>query len=194
MAHNPSEVKLQLSENVKRLAYLYSPDDQFTLASGRRSSHFFDMKPVMMDPESAHLIGIMAHEILKGLGEVNAVGGLELGAVPLTGIVIAKSGKGSKLRGFIVRKEPKGRGGRKTGNPPGIEGSTVQEGDRVVLLEDVTTTGGSSIQAVERIRETTSCDVIAVISILDREEGGVEAFAEAGIPFESILTRSDIAQ
>ena len=78
MAHNPSEVKLQLSENVKRMAYLYSPDDQFTLASGRRSSHFFDMKPVMMDPESAHLIGIMAHEILKGLGEVNAVGGLEL--------------------------------------------------------------------------------------------------------------------
>ena len=64
----------------------------------------------------------------------------------------------------------------------------------MIVLEDVTTTGGSSIQAVERIRETTSCDVLGVISILDRQEGGVEAFAEAGIPFESIFTRSDIAQ
>lgn len=192
MAHNPSEVKLQLSENVKRLAYLYSPDDQFTLASGRRSSHFFDMKPVMMDPESAHLIGIMAHEILKSLGEVNAVGGLELGAVPLTGIVIAKSGKGSKLRGFIVRKEPKGRGGRKTGNPPGIEGSTVQEGDRVVLLEDVTTTGGSAIKCAD-VLEEVGCHVIGCITILDREEGGVTAFRERGIPLFPLLRKSDIA-
>ncbi|MEC8142989.1 MAG: orotate phosphoribosyltransferase, partial [Candidatus Thermoplasmatota archaeon] len=97
-------------------------------------------------------------------------------------------------KGFMVRKSPKGRGGRKTNNPPGIEGASIAGGGSIVILEDVTTTGGSSIQAVERIRETTSCDVIAVITILDREEGGVEAFADAGIPFESILTRSDIAQ
>ena len=59
------------------------------------------------------------------IGNVDAVGGLELGAIPLTAIAIAKAGKGSEIRGFMVRKEPKGRGGRKTGNPPGIEGSTL---------------------------------------------------------------------
>jgi orotate phosphoribosyltransferase len=68
------------------------------------------MKPVMMDPECAHMIGVLIHEILDEIGDVNAIGGLELGAVPLTGIVIAKSSKGSELRGFIVRKEAKGRG------------------------------------------------------------------------------------
>ena len=114
-----------------------------------------------------------------------------MGAVPLTAIVITGA-ESEKRKGFMVRKSPKGRGGRKTNNPPGIEGASIAEGGNVVILEDVTTTGGSSIKAVERIHENTSCKVIAVISILDREEGGVEAFAAAGIPFESILSRSDI--
>ena len=192
MEYNPSEIKSQLSASVRRLAYLYSPEDQFTLASGRESPHFFDMKPVMMNPECAHLIGIMIHQILDGLGEVDAVGGLELGAVPLTGIVIAKSAKGSNLRGFVVRKEPKGRGGRKTGNPPGIEGSSILEGDRVVLLEDVTTTGGSAIKCANLLEEI-GCSVIGCVTILDREEGGVSAFHERGIPLFPLLTRSDVA-
>ena len=99
----------------------------------------------MMDPECAHLLGVLIHFELDNISDVDAVGGLELGAVPLTGISIAKAGRGSPLRGFIVRKEPKGRGGRKTGNPPGIEGSSLNKGDRIVLLEDVTTTGGSAL-------------------------------------------------
>ena len=192
MEYNPSEIKSQLSANVRRLAYLYSPEDKFTLASGRESPHFFDMKPVMMDPECAHLLGIMIHQILVEMGDIDAVGGLELGAVPLTGIVIAKSGKGSNLRGFIVRKEPKWRGGRKTGNPPGIEGSTVLEGDRVVLLEDVTTTGGSAIKCANML-ENIGCNVVGCVTILDREEGGVSAFHERGIPLFPLLTKSDVA-
>ena len=121
---------------------------------------------------------------------VDVVGGLELGAVPLTGIAIAKAGIGSNLRGFIMRKEPKGRGGRKTGNPPGIEGSTIQSGDRVLILEDVTTTGGSALKAVERLQDM-GCSVIACISIVDREEGGKEAFEAAGIPLHALTTLSD---
>ena len=93
----------------------------------------------------------------------------------------------------MVRKEAKGRGGRKTNNPPGIEGASISEGGRVIILEDVTTTGGSAIKAVKRIEEETECDVVAVISILDREEGGKEAFNSAGIHFESLLVRSDIS-
>lgn len=181
----------RLVELVRELAFLDGgSDDAFTLASGRNSRWFFDMKPVMMHTESAKLLSTLFNHRLDDLDPV-FVGGLELGAVPLTAIVITGS-ESEKRKGFMVRKSPKGRGGRKTNNPPGIEGASIAEGGNVVILEDVTTTGGSSIKAVERIHENTSCKVIAVISILDREEGGVEAFAEAEIPFESILSRSDI--
>ena len=140
-----------LIEKIRELAWLRSDYEEFTLASGRKSRHFFDMKPVMMDPECAHFLGVLIHDELTRIGEVDSVGGLELGAVPLTGIAIAKANVGSNLKGFIIRKEPKGRGGRKTGNPPGIEGSTLSPGDRCVILEDVTTTGGSALKAVERL-------------------------------------------
>ena len=92
-----------------------------------------------------------------------------------------------------MRKEPMGRGGRKTNNPPGIEGTALSSSGSIVIVEDVTTTGGSAIKAVERIHNDTSCKVIAVISIVDREEGAAQAFEDAGIHFESIMTRSDVA-
>tara|TARA_B100000287_G_scaffold248869_1_gene233976 strand:- start:3028 stop:3609 length:582 start_codon:yes stop_codon:yes gene_type:complete len=184
------EARQRLIEKVRELAYLYS-EDSFTLASGRKSNHFFDMKPVMMDPECAHLLGVLIHDTIEGIGGVDAVGGLELGAVPLTGIAIAKAGRGSPLRGFIVRKEPKGRGGRKTGNPPGIEGSSLQKGDRIVLLEDVTTTGGSALKAARRLIEI-GCELVACITILDREEGGSEAFEEDGILLLPLTVKSEI--
>ena len=184
------EARQRLIEKVRELAYLYS-EDSFTLASGRKSNHFFDMKPVMMDPECAHLLGVLIHDTIEGIGGADAVGGLELGAVPLTGIAIAKAGRGSPLRGFIVRKEPKGRGGRKTGNPPGIEGSSLQKGDRIVLLEDVTTTGGSALKAARRLIEI-GCELVACITILDREEGGAEAFEEDGILLLPLTVKSEI--
>ncbi len=191
MSTTVAEAKRRLIECVRELAYLHSPDELFTLASGRQSPHFFDMKPVMMNPECAHLIGVLLHAEIDALGGVDAVGGLELGAVPLAGIAIAKAGKGSALRGFMVRKEAKGRGGRKTGNPPGVEGSTLRAGDRVVLLEDVTTTGGSALKAAERLSEM-GCEVVACITILDREEGGQEAFAAASVTLLPLIVRSDV--
>ena len=187
-----SEAKLLLIDRVRELAYLHSPNELFTLASGRKSPHFFDMKPVMMNPDCAHLLGVLIHDQIEKLGEIDAVGGLELGAVPLTAIVIAKAGKGSEIRGFMVRKEPKGRGGRKTGNPPGIEGATIRSGDRVVLLEDVTTTGGSALKAAEMLK-SMGCEVAACITILDREEGGIEAFNSARINLVPLMLRSDIS-
>ncbi|MEE3134673.1 MAG: orotate phosphoribosyltransferase [Candidatus Thermoplasmatota archaeon] len=185
---------IELVEQVKKLSYLKGEENEFTLASGRTSSHFFDMKPLMMDPLGSLLLAELMEVYLDEL-EPEFVGGLELGAVPLTAIAItgnAKSSKGSKRKGFMVRKEPKGRGGRKTSNPPGIEGSSLSNGGNIVILEDVTTTGGSAIKAVKMISSTTDCNVVGVLAILDREEGGKEAFLEAGIPFESLLTLSDI--
>ena len=185
------DAKDALIGKIRELAWLHSDHEEFTLASGRKSRHFFDMKPVMMEPECAHYLGVLIHDELVRMGNIDSVGGLELGAVPLTGIAIAKAGVGSTLRGFIIRKEPKGRGGRKTGNPPGIEGSTLSSGDRCVILEDVTTTGGSALKAVERLIEM-GCDVVACITILDRQEGGMEAFAKAEIPLHALTTLSDI--
>ena len=182
----------RLVELVKELAFLDGgSDDAFTLASGRTSRWFFDMKPVMMHPEAGRLVGSLMNARCDEIG-ADFVGGLELGAVPLAALVIATDFSSDRL-GFMVRKQAKGRGGRKTNNPPGIEGSSIAQGGNVIILEDVTTTGGSAIQAVKRIEEETECKVVAVISILDREEGGKEAFAEAGIPFESLLVRSDIS-
>jgi orotate phosphoribosyltransferase len=149
------------------------------------------MKPVMMHPEAGRLVGELMNSRIDEIG-CDFVGGLELGAVPLTALVVACD-HDSKRRGFMVRKSDKGRGGRKTNNPPGVEGTSIAGGGSVVILEDVTTTGGSAIQAVRRIEDETPCKVVAVISILDRQEGGREAFAEAGIPFESLLVRSDIS-
>ncbi len=183
----------RLVELVRDLAFIDGgTDDAFTLASGRHSRWFFDTKPVMMHPESAHLLGAFFNLRMNAL-EVDFVGGLELGAVPLTAIAVATSPAGTPRLGFMVRKEAKGRGGRKTNNPPGIEGSSLEGGGTIVIVEDVTTTGGSAIKAVERIHRDTECKVIAVISIVDREEGAKEAFAAAGIDFESIMTRSDVA-
>ncbi len=182
----------QLTQFVHELAFLDGGNDAaFTLASGRQSRWFFDTKPVMMHPQAATIMGRLLNLRIQALG-ATLVGGLELGAVPLTALVVASPDAEENLRGFMVRKSPKGRGGRKTNNPPGIEGTSLEGGGDVVIVEDVTTTGGSSIVAVERIHNDTDCRVVAVISILDREEGAEAAFAEAGIPFESLLTRSDI--
>ena len=183
----------RLVELVRELAFIDGgTDDAFTLASGRNSRWFFDTKPVMMHPEASHLIGRMLNTRMDEMG-ADFVGGLELGAVPLTAIAVSLSDKDSARRGFMVRKEPKGRGGRKTNNPPGIEGSSLAEGGNIVIVEDVTTTGGSAIKAVERIHNSTDCKVIAVISIVDRQEGAIEAFAAAGLHFESLMTRSDVS-
>ena len=183
---------IRLVDLVRELAFLDGGDDEaFTLASGRTSRWFFDMKPVMMNPESGRLVGELMNARCDEIG-ADFVGGLELGAVPLAALVVATDFTSDRL-GFMVRKQAKGRGGRKTNNPPGIEGASIANGGRVIILEDVTTTGGSAIQAVKRIEEETDCEVVAVISILDREEGGKEAFQEAGIPFESLLVRTDIS-
>lgn len=184
----------RLVDLVRELAFIDGgSDDAFTLASGRQSRWFFDTKPVMMHPEASHLIGELLNIRMDEMG-ADFVGGLELGAVPLTAIAVTMSPKESTRRGFMVRKEPKGRGGRKTNNPPGIEGSSLSSGGKIVIVEDVTTTGGSAIKAVQRIHNDTDCEVIGVISIVDREEGAKEAFAAAGINFESLMTRSDVAK
>jgi orotate phosphoribosyltransferase len=154
------------------------------LASGRESDYYFDMKPAMLDPDGASL---MADLILQQIQDVKAdcVGGLEMGAVPLIAPVAIQSRKfGRALPGFFVRKTVKDHGTKKRVDGNDIAGKTV------VILEDVTTTGASAMDAVNTVTEA-GAKVALVLSILDRGEGAAELYAKAGIPFKSLFTAEE---
>jgi orotate phosphoribosyltransferase len=157
---------------------------QFTLASGKQASYYLDGKQVTLDSVGARLI---AAGILERLGEPlpQAVGGMAIGADPITAAVITLAGvQNLPLKGFLVRKEAKGHGTNRY-----VEGP-VQPNDEVVIVEDVVTTGGSSLEAIERV-EKIGLRVRKVIAIVDRLEGGAEAFAARGYQLESLLTIRD---
>ena len=176
---------------VRELAFIDGgSDDAFTLASGRNSRWFFDTKPVMMHPEASHLLGELFNLRMDDM-KADYVGGLELGAVPLTAIAVATSPKDSLRRGFMVRKEPKGRGGRKTNNPPGIEGTSLVSGGNIVIVEDVTTTGGSAIKAVKVLRDV-GYHVNRVVTIVDRQEGASDDMLEEGLELVSLVTLEEL--
>lgn len=156
----------------------------FTLASGKKAKYYLDGKQVTLDATGARLIG---EGILDALADrlPAAVGGMSIGADPIVGAVIAVAGiRGLPLRGFMVRKEAKGHG---TGRF--LEGP-VQPGDEVAIVEDVVTTGGSSLLAIERAEEF-GLKVTRVVAIVDRLEGGGEAFRARGYDFHSLLTIRD---
>lgn len=158
------------------------------LASGRMSNFYFNMKPTMMHPEGAHLIGRLVTAALAD-ERIDMVGGLEIGAVPIAAVVAAAShAAGRPLPAFFVRKEAKehGTGERIEGLP---KGATVA-GKRVAILEDVTTTGGSALKAIEVVR-AAGADVALVLTLVDRLEGAAETFAAAGLGFRHILSAAD---
>ncbi|GLH80823.1 orotate phosphoribosyltransferase [Bradyrhizobium sp. SSBR45G] len=156
---------------------------EVTLASGRKSDFYFNLKPTMMDPEGATLLAELTYEALKDDG-YDYIGGLEMGAVPLAGAIAQISWiKGHPIAAFFVRKKPKEHGAKLA-----IEGLTRDEtlaGKRIVVVEDVTTTGGSAMKAVETLRES-GAEVALVFTMVDREEGAAEAFAAAGLPFQAL--------
>jgi orotate phosphoribosyltransferase len=161
---------------------------QFTLASGRESNLYFNLKPTLMLPEG----GYLATRALLALAKDAApefVGGLELGAVPILGAMAAMSFvAGHPIATFFVRKAPKDHGTKL-----GVEGLAPGEslsGRRVLIVDDVTTTGGSTVKAIEAARAEGAI-VEDAISVLDREEGGVENLAALGVGLRSVLTASD---
>jgi orotate phosphoribosyltransferase len=160
---------------------------KFTLASGRESHYYVDGRKVTLSAEGAALIGAGVLELLADRPEVSAVGGLTLGADPIVGATLALAGASGRreLRGFLVRKEAKAHG---TGNL--VEGP-VEPGSVVAIVDDVATTGGSSLQAAAAV-EAIGCKVALVIVVLDRLEGAAVAFAARGLPFYSLLTIRDL--
>lgn len=153
---------------------------RIVLASGRESDFYFDMKPAMLDPDGAALLAELILQAIQGV-DADCIGGLEMGAVPLIAPVAMKSPDfGRHLPGFFVRKAVKDHGTKKR-----IDGADIA-GKTVVILEDVTTTGGSAMDAVKAVQDA-GAKVALVLSILDRGEGAAELYAKAGVPFKSLF-------
>jgi orotate phosphoribosyltransferase len=179
-------VRDRLIEIVRRRSF--STGQETRLVSGRSSNFYFNMKPSMLDPEGGHLMATLILDALKG-SDIDLIGGLEMGAVPLAvAVAVTSQIKGWPLRAFFVRKQAKEHGARKL-----IEGLAPDEdlqGKRVVVLEDVTTTGGSAMKAIEALQAEGAC-VVRVISVVDRLEGAEDNFKTAGIAFTALLTAAD---
>jgi orotate phosphoribosyltransferase len=180
------EKKERLIEIVLDKTFKYSEDPPFTLVSGRRSNYYFNCKPTTLDPEGMNLIGEILFSMLEKT-DVTAAGGLTLGADPIANAVsVISFQKGRPIKSFIVRKDVKDHGVRKS-----IEGS-VSPGERVVALDDVITTGGSTITAIRQAREAGLIVERAVVLIDREEENGRQNIEAEGVTVDAILTRTEI--
>lgn len=159
----------------------------FTLASGRQSDLYIDCRLTTMHPEGLSLIGPLGlHAVGERGWHPDSVGGLTLGADPVSfAIAYASQLAGMPTRAFTVRKEAKTHGTGKL-----IEGAFLS-GDRVVVIEDVITTGGSALKAVEAVRAAGG-NVVGVLAVVDREEGGRAAIEAAGLEVASLALASEI--
>jgi orotate phosphoribosyltransferase len=156
----------------------------FTLASGKKASFYLDCRQVTLDAQGAKLIGAGMLELMAG-NMPELVGGMAIGADPITASILTLAGINNiPLRGVMVRKEPKGHGLGKH-----VEGP-FREGERLVIVEDVVTTGGSSLKAIEHC-EAVGLKVDRVLAIIDRMEGGREAFAQRGYELTTLFTIKD---
>jgi len=160
---------------------------QFTLASGKQSTFYIDARLTTMSPEGLSIIGPLALSVLGQMKwQVDAVGGLTLGADPIAyAISYASAQRDRPLRAFTVRKEAKAHGTGKL-----LEGP-FEKGDRVAVIEDVITTGGSAIRAIDAVRAAGGV-VAGVLALVDREEGGRQTIEEAGVPVVALATASQI--
>ena len=160
----------------------------FVLSSGKTSDYYMDARLTTLDAEGALCTGMAVLEVLKTLQPYpKAIGGLTLGADPLVAVVAAVSYQqgGPPVAGFLVRKEPK-----KHGTQQYLEGWQGQSGDPVVIVDDVCTTGGSTLKAIEQAQQA-GFRVIAAICLVDREEGGREAI-EKHCPFYALFTAREL--
>lgn len=187
----PAPARARLRALLAALSYEHRP---VKLASGARSSFYFDCKQTALHPEGAWALGCHLLDLVEALeaqaGRTAAgVGGMTLGADPLaTAVSIAAHLRGRHLPAFIVRKEPKSHG---TGR--WVEGRrSLPDGSAVVLLEDVVTSGGTTLQALDRVRED-GLEAFAVAVVVDREAGGMERLTTSGLAAQALFRASDFS-
>jgi len=177
--------KARLKEIIKELSY---EKRQVKLASGRESDFYFDGKQTTLHPEGSYLTGKLFFAAVKDVENLEGVGGLTLGADPIaTATSLVSFLEGKPVPAFIIRKEPKGHG---TG--AWLEGrKNFKPGARVVIVEDVVTTGGSSMKAIRRAEEE-GLKVLGVVTLVDREEGGRENIEKEGYWLKAIFTKAEV--
>lgn len=169
-------------------SFKYDPDKGFTLSSGAKSDVYIDAKQTVMSADAMELVGFTFFQELK-LKPIDAVGGLTLGADPIAyATALISTMRGKYLDAFVIRKEPKGHGTNRW-----VEGR-VREEAWVCILEDVVTTGESTLKAIERAREA-GMKVGMVLALVDREEGGADRIEKEGnVKFYSIFTKTDFLE
>ncbi len=185
---SPEKMRQRLIELILERTFKFTDEPTFKLASGTMSNFYFNCKPTTLNSEGMYLVGNLLYEMIKGRRswKVKGVGGLTLGADPVANAIAYTSYlKGEPVEAFVVRKEPK-----KHGTMLWIEGN-VKNGDKVVIVEDVITTGGSSKKAIERAREC-GLKVLGVVVLIDRQEGGRKAIESLGVPVKVLLTKEEI--
>ena len=182
--------KKRLVELIRERAYKETEKPEITLASGKKSRFYFNLKKVTCFSEGQYLTGTLIYDKIQELGlDPDGIGGLTMGADPISyATAYTFHQQGRSIESFAIRKEPKEHGAGLQ-----IEGS-VNEGDRVIITEDVVTTGGSTIKAINIAREH-GLSVLCVITLLDRcEENGRQNIEAQGVPVHSILTIDDFRQ
>jgi len=180
-------MKKRLIELIIEKAFKYSKEPVFKLVSGRMSNYYFNCKAVTLHPEGMYLIGNLIFDLIKDM-DIKGIGGLTLGADPIASAAAYTSYlKGKPVEAFVVRKTPKSHGTMQW-----IEGN-VKKGDRVVIVDDVITTGKSTIEAINRAKEE-GLGIVKVIALIDRQEGGREAVETLGYKLDSIITRDEVLE
>jgi orotate phosphoribosyltransferase len=180
-------MKNRLAEIILEMSFQYRDNPPFTLASGKTSNYYFNCKRTTLDPEGMYLIGNILFDMLRD-ADITAAGGLTLGADPIANALsLISYQKGKPIKSFVVRKDVKNHGTKSA-----VEGN-VAPGERVVIIDDVITTGGSTITAIE-IAQEAGLVVDRVIALVDREEGGKENIKKYVDHVDTVLTRTDIME
>lgn len=178
-------MKKRLIELILEKAFKYSETPSFKLVSGRTSNYYFNCKAVTLHPEGMYLIGNIVYDLIQGLG-IRGIGGLTLGADPISNAVAYTSYlKKAPVEAFVVRKSAKSHGTMQW-----IEGNVIR-GDRVVIADDVITTGKSTIEAISRAGEA-GLEIVKVIALIDRQEGGKENIESLGYKVEPVISRDEV--
>jgi len=177
--------KERLGRIIIERSFKFSDNPPFTLASGKKSNYYFNCKPTTLDPEGMNLIGEIIFAMLKN-DDITAAGGLTLGADPIANaLAVISYQKGKPIKSFIVRKEAKEHGTKSS-----VEGN-VAAGEKVVIIDDVITTGASTITAIEQAQKA-GLIVQKVVALIDREEGGRENILQHADNIEAVFTRTQL--
>jgi orotate phosphoribosyltransferase len=180
-----ADMKKRLAALVLEKAFKYSEEPVFKLVSGRMSNYYFNCKTVTLHPEGMYLIGNIVYGMVKDF-PARGIGGLTLGADPISNAVAYTSYlKKKPIEAFVVRKTAKAHGTMQW-----IEGN-IGQGDGVVIVDDVITTGKSTIEAIEKAKEA-GLKVLFAVALIDRQEGGKENIESLGIEVKPILTREEV--